>query len=67
MKDIVKQGKAGTGRLRFSDEEEQQKEILEVGPGELKASSNPLSILRAPVLGSCVALFIYSKDKRIAG
>jgi len=64
---IAKQGKAGTGRLRFAGTGGQQKAVIYAGPGELKVSSNPNSILRAPVLGSCAALFIYSNDRRIAG
>ena len=41
-------------------------ETVYVGPGELAVRKAP-AVLSCPVLGSCVALFIYSKDSRLAG
>ena len=37
-----------------------------VGPGEMAVAKAP-AVLSCPVLGSCVALFIFSKDSRLAG
>ena len=44
-----------------------EKKVFDVGPGELKVTSQRGTVLRTPVLGSCIALFMYDVAGRVAG
>ena len=44
-----------------------EKKVFDVGPGEIKVTLQHGTILRAPVLGSCVALFMYDINGKSAG
>lgn len=41
--------------------------ILNVGMGEIQVSNNPVDIITAPGLGSCIGLSIYDPVAKIAG
>ena len=42
-------------------------DIISVGIGEYKVTSNKEHVLKTYALGSCVAIIIYEKIKKIAG